>query len=181
MEYFQTCTCTCMYCTCTCKIESSSTTEYIWQLFYMYLYMYTLYWRRVCCYIHVLFYFLIVLGSFRKLVDINFVCSMGPPGGGRNPLTPRLSRHCNYLSFTELEENSQYGIFSVILKSWMSSFEDSANLFPLIVRSTISVYNTITTEVSCLPLYLCLSVSLSLCLSVPFPLLLLVHCFFIVQ
>lgn len=119
------------------------------------------------------FYFSFVLGSFRKLVDINFVCSMGPPGGGRNPLTPRLSRHCNYLSFTELEENSQYGIFSVILKSWMSSFEDSANLFPLIVRSTISVYNTITTEVSCLPLYLCLSV--------PFPLLLLVHCFFNVQ
>ena len=171
MEYFQHHSC--MY--CTCEIWSSSTTEYLWQLhvFYMYLYMYTLYWRRVCCYIHVLFYFLIVLGSFRKLVDINFVCSMGPPGGGRNPLTPRLSRHCNYLSFTELEENSQYGIFSVILKSWMSSFEDSANLFPLIVRSTISVYNTITTEVSCLPLYLCLFV--------PFPLPSLVHYFFIVQ
>ena len=119
--------------------------------------------KTCVCYIHVLFYFSIVLGSFRKLVDINFVCSMGPPGGGRNPLTPRLSRHCNYLSFTELEENSQYGIFSVILKSWMSSFEDSANLFPLIVRSTISVYNTITTEVSFLPLYLSISVSLSLC------------------
>lgn len=89
----------------------------------------------------------VLVGSFRKLVDINFVCAMGPPGGGRNPLTPRLSRHCNYLSFTELEENSQFGIFSVILKSWMPSFEDSANLVPLIVKSTISVYNTITTEV----------------------------------
>lgn len=91
---------------------------------------------------------LMYIGSFRKLVDINFVCAMGPPGGGRNPLTPRLSRHCNYLSFTELEENSQYSIFSVILKSWMSSFEDSAILVPSIVKSTISVYQTITTEVS---------------------------------
>lgn len=73
---------------------------------------------------------------------------MGPPGGGRNPLTPRLSRHFNYLSFTELEEASQFGIFSAILKSWMSSFENSVTVVPQVVKSTISVYQTITTEVS---------------------------------
>lgn len=73
---------------------------------------------------------------------------MGPPGGGRNPLTPRLSRHFNYLSFAELEEASQFGIFSAILKSWMSSFENSVTLVPQVVKSTINVYQTITTEVS---------------------------------
>ena len=52
--------------------------------------------------------FLSYSGSFRNLVDISFVCAMGPPGGGRNPITPRLARHFNYLSFTELEDSSKF-------------------------------------------------------------------------
>ena len=72
---------------------------------------------------------------------------MGPPGGGRNHITPRLSRHFNYLSFTELEEVSKFAIFFAILKSWMASFEDSVTLVPKIVKSTVDVYHTITTEV----------------------------------
>ena len=87
-------------------------------------------------------------GSFRHLVDIGFICSMGPPGGGRNPITPRLSRHFNYLSFTEMEDSSKFKIFSTILKSWMSTFPDCEELVPKIVNSTISVYQTITTEVN---------------------------------
>ena len=58
-------------------------------------------------------------GSFHKLVDITFVCAMGPPGGGRNPITPRFSRHFNYLSFTELEDTSKHryvmGIYLCLL------------------------------------------------------------------
>lgn len=48
------------------------------------------------------------IGSFRKLVDITFVCAMGPPGGGRNPITARLKRHFNYVSFVELEDDSKH-------------------------------------------------------------------------
>ena len=48
------------------------------------------------------------IGSFRKLVDITFVCAMGPPGGGRNPITARLKRHFNYISFVELEDESKH-------------------------------------------------------------------------
>lgn len=52
-------------------------------------------------------------------MDINFVCAMGPPGGGRNAITPRLTHHFNYLSFTEMDEVSKKRIFSTILGSWM--------------------------------------------------------------
>lgn len=55
------------------------------------------------------------IGSFRKLVDITFVCAMGPPGGGRNPITPRLKRHFNYISFTELEDNSKRRFIAAIV------------------------------------------------------------------
>lgn len=58
-------------------------------------------------------------GAFKNLVDINFVCAMGPPGGGRNAITPRLTRHFNYLSFAEMDDISKKRIFSTILGSWM--------------------------------------------------------------
>lgn len=52
-------------------------------------------------------------------MDINFACAMGPPGGGRNPITQRFTRHFNFLSFTEMEDASKKKIFSTILGSWM--------------------------------------------------------------
>ena len=61
-----------------------------------------------------------ISGDFRRLVDVNFVCAMGPPGGGRNPTSARLLRHFNFFAFTEMEESSLKKIFGCILKSWIS-------------------------------------------------------------
>ncbi|NWZ55127.1 DYH1 protein, partial [Haliaeetus albicilla] len=100
------------------------------------------------------------IGTFKKLVDINFVCAMGPPGGGRNAVTPRLTRHFNYLSFTELEESSKKAIFSTILGSWMVTTLASSppssvpaagahavkDLNEPLVDATSCVYLTITSQ-----------------------------------
>ncbi|XP_023393798.1 dynein heavy chain 1, axonemal [Pteropus vampyrus] len=100
-----------------------------------------------------------IIGAFKNLVDINFICAMGPPGGGRNAITPRLTRHFNYLSFAEMDEVSKKRIFSTILGSWMDgllgekSYRDPVPGAPNIahftnplVEATIMVYSTITSQ-----------------------------------
>lgn len=47
------------------------------------------------------------IGEFRTIIDVNFAMAMGPPEGGRNPVTARLLRHFHYLTFTEMEDKSQ--------------------------------------------------------------------------
>uniref|UniRef100_A0A8C9SYH1 Dynein axonemal heavy chain 1 n=1 Tax=Scleropages formosus TaxID=113540 RepID=A0A8C9SYH1_SCLFO len=83
------------------------------------------------------------IGTFKNLVDINFACAMGPPGGGRNPVTQRFTRHFNFLSFTEMEDVSKKKIFSTILASWMG--EHSQTKVPRLT-ATIQVYSTITSQ-----------------------------------
>ncbi|KAI4880923.1 hypothetical protein NFI96_025448, partial [Prochilodus magdalenae] len=94
------------------------------------------------------------IGTFKQLVDINFACAMGPPGGGRNPVTQRFTRHFNFLSFTEMEDSSKRRIFSTILGNWMDGNMSKREpgkkvpqLLPLnepLVDATIKVYSTIT-------------------------------------
>uniref|UniRef100_A0A8C3UWY6 Dynein axonemal heavy chain 1 n=1 Tax=Catharus ustulatus TaxID=91951 RepID=A0A8C3UWY6_CATUS len=86
------------------------------------------------------------IGTFKKLVDINFVCAMGPPGGGRNPVTPRLTRHFNYLSFTEMDDSSKKKIFSTILAGKAGTNFFLKDLNKPLVNATISVYMTITSQ-----------------------------------
>ncbi len=47
---------------------------------------------------------------------------MGPPGGGRNPVTPRVLRHFNYIALPDLEDDSKRRIFGSIFKFWLSKF-----------------------------------------------------------
>ncbi|KAK7819786.1 hypothetical protein U0070_012392 [Myodes glareolus] len=100
-----------------------------------------------------------IIGAFKNLVDINFVCAMGPPGGGRNAITPRLTRHFNYLSFIEMDEVSKKRIFSTILGCWMDGLlgeksyrepvpgaPNIVHLTEPLVEATIRVYAVITSQ-----------------------------------
>ena len=82
-----------------------------------------------------------------SIVDIQLVCAMGPPGGGRNPVTNRFVRHFNMLSFAELEDTSMSQIFSTIVNAYMAdSPQELGRILAPLVAASIDVYGTITRE-----------------------------------
>jgi dynein heavy chain len=69
--------------------------------------------------------------SWKSIVDTSLIAGMGPPGGGRNSVTPRFLRHFNLFCFSEFDDNSLRRIFSTIIKWHFESYS-----FPGDVRST---------------------------------------------
>ncbi|XP_045521817.1 dynein axonemal heavy chain 1-like [Pieris brassicae] len=86
------------------------------------------------------------IGDFKTLIDVGIVAAMGPPGGGRNPVTMRLMRHFHYVSFTEMEYNSKYCIFSTILKSWTRNLEKVSVRENPFLKGSIEIFNSLVEE-----------------------------------
>ena len=85
--------------------------------------------------------------AFRKIVDFIMAASMGPPGGGRNPVTPRILRHYNLINYTLMDASSMQLIYDTILSNFLAKFPDEvAALSGSMVEATIDVYRTICEE-----------------------------------
>ena len=85
--------------------------------------------------------------SFRKLIDLTFVCSMGPPGGGRQEITARFLRHFNMIGYVEMSDQSKTIIFGSILRTYLTPFENNlAQLTDSVVQSSIELFSTIVLE-----------------------------------
>eukprot|EP00762_Andalucia_godoyi_P000666 ANDGO_05308.mRNA.1 Dynein-1-beta heavy chain len=78
---------------------------------------------------------------FKNVSDTVFLASCGPPGGGRNPVTPRLLRHFHILSVPQLSEDSMSRIFSSILSGFVTGFaNDVQSLVMPMVNASVALY-----------------------------------------
>lgn len=76
-----------------------------------------------------------------KLIDIQFVCAMGPPGA--HTVTPRFARHFNHVCIDEFDDDVLVTIFSKIMLWHLDTRGFSKDFDPCIeqiVSATLQVY-----------------------------------------
>ncbi|OWK63542.1 Dynein heavy chain 7, axonemal [Lonchura striata] len=77
------------------------------------------------------------------LVDIQLVAAMGPPGGGRNPVTPRFLRHFNICTINSFSDETMIRIFSTVVALYLRINDfppDFSTIGNQIVTATLEVY-----------------------------------------
>eukprot|EP00798_Chlamydomonas_sp_ICE-L_P020338 gene20338-27100_t len=93
--------------------------------------------------------------TFRRMDDCIFVAAMGPPGGGRNHITPRYGRHFNLISIVDFDHTTLKRIFTNILDWALTSRQYASNIKELrepyalnskelrepVIGATLDVYN----------------------------------------
>ncbi|KAJ8333348.1 hypothetical protein SKAU_G00422440 [Synaphobranchus kaupii] len=77
------------------------------------------------------------------LVDLQLISAMGPPGGGRNAVTPRFLRHFNICSINTFSDSTMVHIFSNIVSFYLRNNSFPPEYFTVgnqIVVATMEVY-----------------------------------------
>ncbi|KAM6951542.1 dynein axonemal heavy chain 3 [Aplochiton taeniatus] len=76
------------------------------------------------------------------IVDVLFVGAMGPPGGGRNDISGRFTRHLNIVSIDAFDDETLSKIFSSITDWHFSRGFDASfyRLGKIMVQATMAVY-----------------------------------------
>ena len=84
------------------------------------------------------------------LVDIQLVCAMGPPGGGRNTVTQRFMRHLHCITINEFDDETNQLIFRRIMDWHLDVRGFDAGSFGTvahsIVHATAEVYKAAIKE-----------------------------------
>ncbi|XP_069761611.1 dynein axonemal heavy chain 3 isoform X2 [Narcine bancroftii] len=76
------------------------------------------------------------------IINVLFISAMGPPGGGRNDITGRFTRHLNIVSIDYFDDDTTMKIFTSISEWHFSKgFENTfQRLGRLMVQATMAVY-----------------------------------------
>ncbi|XP_071813132.1 dynein axonemal heavy chain 3-like isoform X2 [Apostichopus japonicus] len=83
-----------------------------------------------------------------ELVDTLLVCAMGPPGGGRNDITSRFTRHFNLISIDSFDDETMSKIFTSITDWHFTKGYDGCflRLGKIMVQATLGVYKSAVTN-----------------------------------
>ncbi|XP_033109939.1 dynein heavy chain 3, axonemal-like isoform X2 [Anneissia japonica] len=83
-----------------------------------------------------------------ELIDTIIVAAMGPPGGGRNDITGRFTRHFNIISIDSFDDSTMTRIFTSITDWHFAKGYDGAflRLGKIMVQATMGVYKAAITN-----------------------------------
>jgi dynein heavy chain len=85
--------------------------------------------------------------EFRNLVDMVYLCAMGPPGAGKNDITDRYSSAFNLIFVTPFDDESLARIFQTsVAKFFATMARDVAGSVPALVGATLDIYNMVSKE-----------------------------------
>ncbi|CAD7935566.1 unnamed protein product [Amoebophrya sp. A120] len=90
---------------------------------------------------------------WKNVQDTQFITACGPPGGGRNKVTPRLMRHVNMVWMPALTVNAMNTILSSILGGWLGTVKPSLRKYSApLTKATVEAYFRITADLLPTPL-----------------------------
>ena len=83
-----------------------------------------------------------------KIIDTTLICCAAPPSGGRSALTQRFTRHFHMVVIPDTSEDIMTLIFRSILDGFYEHGfkQEIQNIASSVVSATISVYQTLKTE-----------------------------------
>ncbi|XP_074253762.1 dynein axonemal heavy chain 6 isoform X6 [Saimiri boliviensis] len=84
---------------------------------------------------------------WKEIQDVTIVSACAPPGGGRNPVTPRFIRHFSMLCLPMPSEHSLKHIFQAILNGFLSDFPPAVKqTASSIVDASVEIYNRMSID-----------------------------------
>ncbi|KAF2878695.1 hypothetical protein ILUMI_27474 [Ignelater luminosus] len=84
---------------------------------------------------------------WKRIVDVVITAACAPPGGGRNPLTPRFVRHFGMLLIPPPNEFSLKAIFKAIMRGFLFDFANPVrDLADAMINAAVEVYDRIAVD-----------------------------------
>lgn len=84
---------------------------------------------------------------WKEIQEMTIAAACAPPGGGRNPVTPRFIRHFSMLCLPTPSEHSLKQIFKAILHGFLSEFSQAVkDCAEQIVDAAVGIYNRLSVD-----------------------------------
>ncbi|XP_047430741.1 dynein axonemal heavy chain 6 [Mugil cephalus] len=84
---------------------------------------------------------------WKEIQEMTIAAACAPPGGGRNPVTPRFIRHFSMLCLPTPSDHSLKQIFKAILTGFLSEFsQEVKDCAGQIVDAAVEIYNRLSVD-----------------------------------